>query len=85
MQLAHTEDEKKMWTETHNDRWDRPDGAAVFWSSRDLKWFAYAPGKGWRDPMKNAIDNVRYWKTAKAAMKAVDKEFPTKSLTSVAE
>jgi len=75
--------------QTPRDRWDRPDGAAVIYSKdwywanpanpRHRGWTAYAPDD--EQPLTfrrrtSKRKHARRWKTAEAAMGAVDREFP---------
>src|SRR3990172_5523784 len=75
--------------QTPRDRWDRPDGAAVIYSKdwywanpanpRHRGWTAYAPDD--EQPLTfrrrtSKRKHARRWKTAEAAMEAVDREFP---------
>lgn len=78
-----------MWTQISSNRWDRNDGAVVEWNQKTpysnpanpnaRMWIAFGPPPSelyLLQRSKRGFGFPRRWKTAKAAMIAVDTEYP---------
>ena len=87
-----------MWRKGLHDKWTRSDGAVVRWDQsspypnpanpRSRMWIAFGPepgGEYLRQTSKHGLEWPRRWKTAEAAMKAVDREFPEPKLRRFSE
>lgn len=79
------------WTQKSDSRWERADGAVVRdvgasspeskpWLPGHRGWMAFGPGPDEHNylsmPFGKRFRGPRKWKTAEAAMRAVDREFP---------
>lgn len=85
----------RKWTKTREDRWDADDGCVAKidhtvecntsrpWLLNYRGWMGYGPGPYQFNALvfkrRNSRSIVRKFKTAEAAMRAVDKEYPVKS------
>lgn len=83
--------DRALWTRKSWRRWERGDGAAVLWDDRSpypnpdnrnaLMWTAWEPDPGDRYLARGnrKVTWPRRWKTAEAAMREVDRQFPCPS------